>query len=87
MDKKNMVHYYLRVNGKEVIDFSNTSFKDMDDYLRLNLFTGMFSNQEELILALKQVRLIASNKEIYNIDIVRRRGNKYYINKICLSFL
>lgn len=75
--KKNTVFYYLRVNHEHLIDFSSIpDLYNMEDYLKLNLFTGYFTSRENLIEALKGMGLIELGLNIYDIEIVRRRGNK-----------
>lgn len=91
MKNKYTTHYYLKVNDEYIIDFSCIpEFKDMTDYLRLNLFTGCFSSKEELIKALKKMGLIEADSEVLDLHIVRRKGNKkdgYQYSYVTDSFI
>lgn len=67
--------YYLIINEKYVIDFSSISaFADMNKYLKLNIFTCCFKNQEELVKALKDLKLIPETIEVEKICVARRKN-------------
>lgn len=65
---KNNRKYYLCV-GKSVVDFSTVEeLPDLNDFLSLALFTGMFKNRKELLHGLIQIDLLPSaigDDEIY----------------------
>lgn len=75
--KSPRVFYYLTINGTDQVDFSVIpEFKDMVDYLNLNLFTCCFKNKDELVVGLKKLHLINPDTDVYSITITKRSGNK-----------
>lgn len=70
--------YYLSING-QIINFRGLEgFKNMEDFLVLSLFTGLFKDREELFSNLKHMGLISPEEELMDIYIVKRRGNSDY---------
>lgn len=67
--------YYLKVDDV-IIDFDNLEyFKDMEKFLRLSVFTGLFQNKDELFKTLYQLGLVTS-ENYDDIDIVKKVRNK-----------
>jgi len=70
--------YYLNINN-QIIDFRGLEgFKNMEDFLVLSLFTGLFKDQEELFNNLKHMGLIGKTEELSSINILKRRGSANY---------
>ncbi len=66
--------YYLRVDDA-VIDFSGVpGLTDMEDFLNLSIFTGLFRDSNELLETLYDMGLI-STIDVYEVSIVKRKGN------------
>jgi len=67
--------YYLIINDEYYIDFAQiNALKDLNTYLKLNLFTMYFNNEKELIEGLKSLKLLPENFEVKNICIARRQN-------------
>jgi len=68
--------YFLRINSKYIIEFNDVDgFSNMDDIMRLNVFTTSFKTEDELIHFLKQLNFIPRKLEVNCIEIVKRIKN------------
>ncbi len=66
--------YYLRVDDV-VVDFSSApGFVNMEDFLNLSIFTGLFKDVEELVETLCKMGLIPTT-DVYEVSIVKKKGN------------
>lgn len=79
----NAQKYYLRVDDIIVSldllkpEFSKTKGPiSMGNYLSIAVFTGLFKDQDDLILNLKKMGLLPSCREFDEVSIVKRKGNK-----------
>ncbi len=66
--------YYLKVDDT-VVDFSGVpGLTNMEDFLNLSIFTGLFNNVDELLKTLYNMGLIPA-EEAYEVRIVKKKGN------------
>lgn len=76
------MRYYIIINEEYYVDFAQISvLKDLNTYLKLNLFTMCFENEKELVDGLKALKLIPENFEVKSISLARRQNldsNQFY---------
>ena len=71
-NRKSLKYYYLRINGYEIIDFARRGLTDLEDFVRLNLFTSNFESVNDLIDFLKKEGYLNSDIVVEDIDIVKQ---------------
>lgn len=81
---KSSTKYYLRY-GDEIVDFGRAkAFRNMESFLQLSIFTGLFKDEQDLVETLIHMNLLDSGYEYASVEIVKRRknyeGNYEYIN-------
>lgn len=73
----NNPHKYFLMVDTEIIEFPDyLGFKDMTSFRTLSFFTGLFTDEESLLEALKNLGLISSWDETTSAVIAKRTGNK-----------
>lgn len=82
--------YFLSIEGMTIVFPEYLGFKNMTSFGKLSLFTGVFTEEKELLNALKNLDLIQNQQPEGPVEIVRKSGNKkkgYYYESIDDSLL
>lgn len=81
---KSSTKYYLRY-GDAIVDFGRAkAFRNMESFLQLSIFTGLFVDEQDLVETLIHMNLLDNVYEYASLEIVKRRknyeGNYEYVN-------
>ena len=68
--------YFLSIEGMTIVFPEYLGFKNMTSFRKLSLFTGIFTEEKELLNALKNLDLIQNQQPEGPVEIVRKSGNK-----------
>lgn len=75
--RRRLKSYYLRLNGYKIIDFNEYHLgSDLDDFVRLNLFTSSFDEIDELCQYLMKHKIIPKSFKMNKIEIVKAKKIK-----------